>query len=174
MTRKQKLMLAVGLAVLIPTALLATATYVIVDFRESGPNGGRVLAPVPLALIEAALYFTPQSATRFEHSELAEYQGLIATALDELRKVDEATLVSVESATETVLITKKGTDLAVSVSSPGETVRVHIPLAVVGKIVASYDGGSFRLSDAVSALRESPGELVYVLDGENEIRVSIW
>ena len=174
MTRKQKLMLAVGLAVLIPTALLATATCVIVDFRESGPDGGRVLVPVPLALIEAALYLTPQSATRFEHSEFAEYQGLVATALDELQKVDEATLVSVESAAETVRIAKKGPDLVASVASPGETVRVRIPLAVVGKIVASYDGGSFRLSDAASALRESPGELVYLLDAENEIRISVW
>ena len=64
--------------------------------------------------------------------------------------------------------------LVVSVSTPDETVRVRVPLAVVAAIVESYDGESFGFAQAASALRASPGELVHVTDAENQVNISIW
>ncbi len=174
MTRKQKIALAVAVAILVPASLLATATYCVVDVRAGGDSDERIFLPVPLALIEATLWLTPEDATRFQVSELAEYQALLAAAVEDLATVDEATLVSVETPSETVLITKEGADLALSVSTPNETVRVRVPLAVVAEIVSSYDGDSFGFAEAASALRDAPGELVYVMDAENEVRISIW
>ena len=174
MTRKQKVVLAVVLAILIPASLLASATYLVVDVRTGGDSNGRIFLPVPLALLEATLWLAPKDATRFQHSELAEHQALLAAAVDELAQVDEATLVSVKTPDETVLVTKEGADLVVSVSTPDETVRVRVPLAVVAAIVESYDGESFGFAQAASALRASPGELVHVTDAENQVNISIW
>ena len=174
MTRKQKIALAVAVAILVPASLLATATYCVVDVRASGDDGGRVFLPVPLALIEATLWLTPEDTTRFQDSELAEYQALLAAAVEDLATVDEATLVSVKTSDETVLVTKSGPDLVVSVSTPNETVRVRAPLAVVAEIINSYDGDSFGFAEAVSDLRGSPGELVSVMNAESEVHISLW
>ena len=177
MTRKQKIALAVAVAILVPASLLATATYCVVDVRAGGDSDEgdeRIFLPVPLALIEATLWLTPEDATRFQVSELAEYQALLAAAVEDLATVDEATLVSVKTSDETVLVTKSGPDLVVSVSTPNETVRVRAPLAVVAEIINSYDGDSFGFAEAVSALRGSPGELVSVMNAESEVHISIW
>ena len=174
MTRKQKIALAVAVAILVPASLLATATYCVVDLRASGDDGGRVFLPVPLALIEATLWLTPEDATRFQDSELAEYQALLAAAVEDLATVDEATLVSVKTPDETVLVTKSGPDLVVSVSTPDETVRVRVPLAMLAELVNSYDGESFGFTETISALGEAQGELVYVKDSDNEVNISIW
>ena len=55
MTRNQKFALAAALAILIPAALLATATYVVVDIQTNGDDGISFFPPVPLALVEATL-----------------------------------------------------------------------------------------------------------------------
>ena len=79
-----------------------------------------------------------------------------------------------ESRDETVLVTKSGPDLVVSVSTPDETVRVRVPLAMLAELVNSYDGESFGFTEAISALGEAQGELVYVKDSDNEVNISIW
>ena len=81
MTRKQKIALAVAIAILIPAGLLATATYCVIDVHAGADDGFRIFAPVPLALIEATLWLTPTEATRFQDSELAEYQALLLEEL---------------------------------------------------------------------------------------------
>ena len=158
-------------------ATFINAGVLIVDVREDGPDGNTIFVPVPLALARAALWFVPAEHLTVKEPEFAEHRELALRLLRELEKAGDADLVQVRDGDETVLVRKVGNIVEVHVSSDRENVDVRAPLAVVTRILESYDEetGRFRGSSLSAALGYMPrGEVVHVVDGDEEVRISVW
>src|SRR5512134_81871 len=106
----------------VPIAMLATVAslgIVVVDVREGGPDGHRIVVPVPLVLAQAALAVAPVVAPpdklRVPDGEALEHIGLAREVLEALAEAPDGELVRVEEAREQVLVTKEGRSIRVQV-----------------------------------------------------------
>lgn len=168
--------LLIGLLVVpaIFAGLLLSADYAIVDVREGGPDGMRIIVPVPLALAKFGLNFAPPEAKYVQVPEIAEYLPYAERIVEELRKAPDGVLVSVQERDETVLVEKVGDNLEVHVRDGDEVVDVTVPFDSVLDIVRAYDGEGFDTRDLIRAVGRAHGDLVHVKDGDEEIRVWVW
>ena len=158
-------------------ATFINAGVLIVDVREGGVDGDHIFVPVPLALARTALWFVPDKHLVIKEPEFAEHRELALRLLRELEKAGDADLVEVRDGGENVLVRKVGNHIEVHVSSDRENVDVRAPLAVVTRILESYDDETrrFRGSALSAALGYMPrGEVVHLLDGDEELRISVW
>ena len=161
-------------AVATPLALAAMAKYVIVEVREGGPQGTRVIVPVPILLAQMAAKFAPEEVRHLRDPKLAEHMPLLRAVARELRQLGDAELVRVEGRDETVSIVKSGGDLIIEVAQPGEQVHVRFPVAVLERIFESSDSDCLHPAAVLGALKETSGELVHVVDGDDEVHISVW
>jgi hypothetical protein len=157
-----------------PLALAAMAKYVIVDVREGGPEGTRLIVPVPIVLAQIAARFAPQEVRHLREPKLSEHMPLLRVVARELQQVGDAELVRIEERDETVSIVKSGGDLVIEVSQPGEQVYVRFPAAALEQIFENSHGDCLHPAAVLGALRETSGELVHVVDGDEEVRISVW
>jgi len=133
--------------------------------------------PVPLAIARAALWFVQDDKLAIDEPEFAEHREMALRLLRELEKAEDADLVEVNDGEERVIVRKLGNGIEVHVSSDRENVDVRAPLAVVTRVLESYDEdrGRFRGSGLSAALGYLPrGELVHIVDGDQEVRISVW
>jgi hypothetical protein len=161
-------------AVATPLALAAMAKYVIVDVREGGPEGTRLIVPVPIMLAQIAARFAPQEFRHLRDPKLSEYMPLLRVAARELQQAGDAEFVRVEERDETVSIVKSGGNLVIEVAQPGEHVSVRFPVAALEQIFENSHGDCLHPAEIFSVLRETSGELVHVADGEDEVRIWVW
>ena len=172
----------VKLAILlgVPIAMLATVAslgVVVVDVREGGPDGSRIIVPVPLVFAQAALAIAPMAAPvdklRLPH-EAAEHMGLARVVVEALAAAPDGELVRVEERDEQVVITKVGATLQVRVTGKGENVSVNVPLHLALEALPGPDGRirTAALAGALSSLRFT--DLVDVRDGKDHVRVWVW
>ncbi len=172
----------VKLAILlgVPIAMLATVAslgIVVVDVREGGPDGSRIVVPVPLVFAQAALAIAPMAAPvdklRLPH-EAAEHMGLAREVLEALAAAPDGELVRVEEKDQQVVITKQGRTLEVRVTGKRENVTVNVPLQLVLEALPGPDGRirTAALAGALSSLRFT--DLVEVHDGNDHVRVWVW
>jgi len=169
------LLLVVGVPLAATGLALGTADYAIVDVREGGPDGRRIVVPVPISLAQVALGFAPDKVRRVEAPDVAEYVPLAREVLEELRQVSDVDLVRVEQRAESVLVRKTDDLLEVHVSGrQGGEVEVSIPIEALQEMLDSYDGRSFDTSALLDALRGAQGDLVHVNDGDQQVRIHIW
>ena len=171
-----KTLLAGLAAVPLVLGLLVYATgLAVVDIREGGPDGTRLIIPVPLALANTALLFVHQKHKRIECPEFAQHRDAAIRLARELQRSPDARFVEVEGPGERVTIDKAGDILVVEVQGGDEEVLVRVPLAALEKLIESYDGRSFSATDVLAAMRKAPpGECVRVHDGADHVRVWIW
>jgi hypothetical protein len=168
--------LAVILAV--PLALLATVAslgVMVVDVREGGPNGHRILVPVPLVLAQAAVALVPADKLQVPDHKAIEHIGVAREILEALAKAPDGELVRVEERDEQVVITKEGGSLHVRVhGSKGEDVSVNVPLHVALQALPDAEGriSSLALAGSLGALRFT--DLVEVQDGNEHVRIWVW
>lgn len=162
-------------AVALPLAFVAmgaSANYIVVDVTA---NGNHFVIPVPLVVVRAAVAFAPEEFTRVPCPEFAKYQETVERILEELIIAPDGDFVSVQDGDETVLISKFGSDLEVTVHSQHEDVSVIVPLEAVAELIRHYDGEAFQASDVVRALGQiSNTDLVHVRTADEEVRVWIW
>jgi hypothetical protein len=159
------------------TLAVANTSMLVVDVKEGGPSGHRIVVPVPLFLAQAALNLAPAHATRTElPAEALETLSRSASLLDALADCPDAELIRVEDGDETVVIEKVGEMIKVSVDGRrDERVRVNVPIGVVRDFVASRDSRELRAADVVAALKQvSNTDLVDVRDGDDHVRVYVW
>lgn len=165
----------------VPIAMLATVAslgVMVVDVREGGPDGHRVVVPVPLVLAQAALAVAPIVAPadklRIPAGEGLEHVGLAKEVLEALAAAPDGELVRVEDGRENVLVTKEGRSLHVRVRSDKEKVDVTVPLALALQALPDRDGRirTARLAGALGAVRFT--DLVDVQDGKDHVRVYVW
>lgn len=161
----------------VATLAIANTSMLVVDVKEGGPSGHRIVVPVPLFLAQAALNLAPSHATRVRMPEEAlETLGRSVGLLDALADCPDAELVRVEDGDETVVIEKAGGVLRINVDGRGrERVRVNVPIAVVRDFVRSRDSQEVRAADVVAALKQVTNtDLVDVQDGDDHVRVYVW
>lgn len=173
----------VKLAVLLgaPIAMLATVAslgVVVVDVREGGPDGHHIVVPVPLVLAQAALAIAPAVAPadqlRIPDGEPLKHMGLAREVLEALATAPDGELVRVEEPDETVVVSKVGRSLHVSVNGHGEKVSVNVPLHLALQALPDRHGRirTAALAAALGGVRFT--ELVNVDDGHDKVRVWVW
>jgi hypothetical protein len=160
------------------SGLLAQERWFHVRVTESGADPTHVAVNVPLSLIEAALKLVPEQV----HEEIDVELNEADFDLDDLRQfwkdvkdVEDATFVTVESADETVKVAKEG-DLLVARTiertEKGAQVDVRFPFAVLDALFQGTDEHQLDLVGAARALAEyGDGDIVTVDDGETQVRV---
>ena len=87
------LKIAAGLAALpVAAGTLVLATGVVmVDVREGGPDGSRIVVPVPLALVRTAAAFVPRHALgHLKDSEAADLQRYLPIAQEVIEQLASA------------------------------------------------------------------------------------
>jgi hypothetical protein len=164
----------------VPVALLATVAslgVVVVDVREGGPDGNRIIVPVPLVLAQAALAVAPAVAPADKlriPDEALEHMGLAREVIEALAAAPDGELVRVEERDEQVVIAKEGRTLKVRVSGSKENVSVNVPLHLVLEALPDEHGHvrTAALAGALSAVRFT--DLVDVQDGKDHVRVWVW
>ncbi len=165
----------------VPIALLATVAslgVVVVDVREGGPDGTRIVVPVPLVFAQAALAIAPAVAPadklRIPDNEALEHIGLAREVLEALAQAPDGELVRVEERDELVVIAKEGRSLRIRVSGERENVSVNVPLHLALQALPDEHGRirTAALAGALSGVRFT--DLVDVQDGNDHVRVWVW
>jgi hypothetical protein len=165
----------------VPIALLATVAslgVVVVDVREGGPDGHRVVVPVPLVLAQAAVAvapaFAPADHLRIPDNEALKHIGVAREVLDALAAAPDGELVRVEERDELVVVTKEGRSLKIRVSGDRENVSVNVPLHLALQALPGPDGRirTAALAGALSSVRFT--DLVDVQDGKDHVRIWVW
>lgn len=165
----------------VPIALLATVAslgVVVVDVREGGPDGTRIVVPVPLVFAQAALAIAPVVAPadklRIPDNEALEHIGLAREVLEALAQAPDGELVRVEERDELVVIAKEGRSLRIRVSGERENVSVNVPLHLALQALPDEHGRirTAALAGALSGVRFT--DLVDVQDGNDHVRVWVW
>jgi len=173
-------MLKLAIVLGVPIAMLATVAslgVVVVDVREGGPDGSRIIVPVPLVLAQAALALAPMAAPmdkmRLPH-EAAEHMGLAREVIEALAAAPDGELVRVEERDQQVLVTKEGRTLKVRVTGKRENVTANVPLHLALEALPGPDGRirTAALAGALSSVRFT--DLVEVHDGKDHVRVWVW
>jgi hypothetical protein len=164
----------------VPIALLATVAslgVVVVDVREGGPDGSRIVVPVPLVFAQAALALAPAVAPQEQMripDEALEHMGLAREVLEALAAAPDGELVRVEERDELVVIAKEGRSLRVRVSGHEENVSVNVPLHLALQALPDEHGHvrTAALAGALGGVRFT--DLVEVQDGQDHVRVYVW
>jgi hypothetical protein len=164
----------------VPIALLATVAslgVVVVDVREGGPDGSRIVVPVPLVFAQAALALAPAVAPDEKMripDEVLEHVGLAREVLEALAAAPDGELVRVEERDELVVIAKEGRSLRVRVSGHRENVSVNVPLHLALQALPDEHGHirTAALAGALGGVRFT--DLVEVQDGNDHVRVWVW
>lgn len=169
-----KLILAGAAAMPIAAGATVAATGVAwVDVREGGPNGTRIVVPVPLLAAEMAATFAPIPDIRSEMGEAREHLGTARKILDALRESPDGELVRVEERDETVVIAKEGDTLRIHVTGKNEEVNVNVPLESAAQVIRP--DGRIDPAAAVRGLRHARFQtLVEVRDGDDHVKISLW
>ena len=164
----------------VPLAFLATVAslgVVVVDVQEGGPDGHRIMIPVPLVFAQAALAVAPvvaQEELRIP-DEAIEHIGIAREILEALADAPDGVLVHVEEPDEEVLIRKEGDKLVIQVRGRnGKDVLVNVPLSLALSALPDSDGqiSTLAMAGSLSALRFT--DLVEVHDGNDHVRIWVW
>ncbi len=167
---------AVLVLVLAATGAGAADRWFHVHVSETGDDPVEVHVNLPLTLIESALRVIPDEINAEVEAELND----IGVELEELRKfweevrnLEDATFVTVESEDENVHIAKQGDYLIAHTTESGENgaeVNVRLPFEV---LAALFSGDTqIDLPAALRAIAEhSDGDLVTVSEGDTHVRI---
>ncbi len=165
----------------VPVALLATVAslgVVVVDVREGGPKGQRIVVPVPLIAAQAALAVAPAVAKnqlRIPDREAIEHVAVARGVMEALAQSPDGELVRVEEPDQQVVITKRGRSLQVRVQGRrGENVSVNVPMHLALSALPDAQGRihTGMLAAALGTVRFT--DLVDVQNGNDHVRIYVW
>ena len=156
------------------TAGLASMDWMVVDVREGGHRGQRIVLPVPMAVVRAAASFAPQPQVHAVPGGLREAAPAAQAALAAITEAPDFELVRVEERGQVVSIRKEGGSLRVEVDSDHERVRVNVPLSAASTVLDGAASGQVRTAALLDAISEADGDLVDVRSGEDHVRIWMW
>lgn len=164
-----------ALIVVLPLAILSLSGIMVVDVKEGGPDGARIVVPVPLLLVQACTPFLPEEARADLKCDADRMQIAAARqVLSALERQPDFTLVEVTDGDEHVLVRKQGRYLLVDVRD-GEDEEVHcrVPLKAAGKLLNGFADGRLTAGEAVRAVcgQLPPGDVVRVRDHGDQVRI---
>lgn len=175
------LLLKIGAALAaVPLALgaaVGATGVVVVDVRESGPGGHRIVVPVPLLLAEAAVRMAPLGKRPHfpEIGEAARFLPVAEDVLAALADSPDGEFVRVDERDEHVRIAKVGAMLEITVDSPREKVRVNVPLSAAREVLRQARSGHVDPGGMVGALRQARfTDVVEVDSGDDHVKISVW
>lgn len=124
--------------------LICSEGMIEVNVVEKQPEAHHVYVLAPAALVPMAVHFVPSRKFGHASAELQPWMPTIHAALDQLREIDDLTLVDVTEPGQHVVVSKKGGSVVVDVNDRDETVHVSAPIrAISGTIeqvaAASHD-----------------------------------
>ena len=151
--------------------------WVHVDVTSDG--GTNMNLDLPLAAVTAMLALAPETIVQNGEFQFgSSYQVPVAAIREmwrELRDVGDVEFVTIQYEGQDVRIARAGEIILVNVSdSDGddESVRVEIPVPVVDALL-SGDGDTLNIGAAIEELSMLRGELVRVIESDNNIRIWI-
>jgi hypothetical protein len=160
-----------------PLALLAAVAslgMVVVDVREGGPDGHRIVVPVPLLAAQTALLFAPLDKHHVPLEHAARHLPVAREALAALAEGPDGVLVLVEERDQRVRISKAGDTLEVRVQGNGEEVAVNVPLTLAMSALPDEEGRISRLALAGALTSTRFSKLVDVRNGKDHVSISVW
>jgi len=156
-------------------AVVAGTGVVVVDVNQAGPDGHHFIVPVPLVLAETASAFVPQEGRRLDLHEAEPYLPAAEAALAALADSPDGELVSVDDHDQHVRIAKKGRNIEVHVTEPGQNVAVTVPLDMAASFLREASHGEVTPSRLVGMLRRARlTTLADVRNGDGHVRVTVW
>ena len=172
------IMMVVGFGATVGTqaAQQGPESWIHIEIDREGDD--HVNLNLPLAAIEAALALAPESIVRDGQLQLGQQQvpvAVIRGMWQELRNVGDAEFATIQHEGNNVRIAREGETILVRVSSEDdddEDVRVEIPVPVVDALL-SGDGDMLNIRAAIQELSTMRGEMVRVIEANNNIRVWI-
>jgi hypothetical protein len=156
------------------TAGAASMDWMVVDVKEGGPSGHRIVVPVPMMLARAAVSFVPQPQMPVPPAELRDAAPMAQAALAALTEAPDFELVRVEDRGEVVSIRKEDGKLRIEVDSKNERVRVNVPLSAAQAVLDGAASGQVRTAALLDAMADADGDLVEVTDGKDHVRIWMW
>jgi hypothetical protein len=155
-------------------AAVAGTGIVVVDVRELGPNGHRIVVPVPLALVRTAAALVPPQRPGDGWDEARPHLEAARGVLQALADAPDGELVRVEEADEQVVVSKEGALLRVRVHGKDEDVTVSVPLALALEALPAEDGSisPAALAGALGSARFT--DLVDVRTASEHVKVTVY
>ncbi len=150
-----------------------------VHVEVTSDGGTNMNLDLPLAAVTAMLALAPETIVQNGEFQFgSSYQVPVAAIREmwrELRDVGDVEFVTIQYEGQDVRIARAGETVLVNVSdSDGddESVRVEIPVPVVDALL-SGDGDTLNIGAAIEELSMLRGELVRVIESDNNIRIWI-
>ena len=150
-----------------------------VHVEVTSDGGTNMNLDLPLAAVTAMLALAPETIVQNGEFQFgSSYQVPVAAIREmwrELRDVGDVEFVTIQHEGQDVRIARAGEIVLVNVSdSDGddESVRVEIPVPVVDALL-SGDGDTLNIGAAIEELSMLRGELVRVIESDNNIRIWI-
>jgi hypothetical protein len=115
--------------------LICSEGMIEVNVVERQPEAHHVYVLAPAAVVPMALHFIPSHEFGHASAELQPWMPTIRAALDQLREVDDVTLVDVTEPGQHVVVAKKGGAVVVDVNDRDETVHVSAPIRAISSTI---------------------------------------
>jgi hypothetical protein len=145
----------------------------------SGDSGTNMNLNLPLAAVTAMLALAPETLVQDGQLQLGDSEVSVAAIREmwrELRAAGDVEFVTIQQDDQDVRIARQGDMILVRVTdrdgNGDNEVRVEIPVPVVDALL-SGDGDTLNIRAAVDELSMLRGELVRVIESDNNIRVWI-
>ena len=143
------LVLAGAAAALALTVAIAYSMGTVnISVQEKSADGTHLHMLLPAPAVTLGLRFVPARDLAGGSAELRPWLPAIRAASQELALTEDATLVEVRDADETVTVAKRGRNLVIDVNDAEDQVHVSVPLKTLGavaeKFAASEDASTGR------------------------------
>jgi hypothetical protein len=122
--------------------LICSEGMIEVNVVERPPEAHHVYVLAPAAIVPMAVHFIPSHEFGHASAELQPWMPTIRAALDQLREVDDVTLVDVSEPGQHVVVAKKGGSIVVDVNDRDETVHVSAPIRAISSTIEQVAAAS--------------------------------
>jgi hypothetical protein len=159
-------------------AALLMMDWMVVEVRTPEPENVHLKLPFPLLAGRLATAFIPDEALQdvTVPPEVRQHRESTLTALRALVEAPDATLVRVRAEDASVDVTKRGSELLISVDADDAKVRCTVPVDGVLEALEKWDWETFDPKMAFDILgAASMGELVTVeVDDGTRVAINMW
>lgn len=122
--------------------LICSEGMIEVNVVERQPEAHHVYVLAPAAVVPMAVHFIPSHEFGHASAKLQPWMPTIRAALDQLREVDDVTLVDVTEPGQHVVVAKKGGSVVVDVNDRDETVHVSAPIRAISSTIEQVAAAS--------------------------------
>ena len=127
--------------------LICSEGMIEVNVVERQPEAHHVYVLAPAALVPMAAHFIPSRKFGCASAQLQPWMPTIRAALDQLREVDDVTLVDVTAPGQHVVVAKNGGAVVVDVKDHDETVHVSAPIRAIRSTIEQIAAASHHPLD---------------------------